>query len=295
MERLLVRFVIFFLIISMAGIALAGPKIKAETVIYSAQGQVMKGYLAFDENIKGPRPGILVVHEWWGLNDYARMRARMLAELGYTALALDMYGNDKVAAHPADAMKFSSELIQNFPMAKARFLAGMEFLKEKPFVDPTRIAAIGYCFGGGIVLNMARQGVDLKGVVSFHGSLATGKPAEPGVVKARILVLNGDADKFTTAEQIAAFKKEMEAAKVDYRFISYPGAMHSFTNPDADKLAKKFNMPIGYNAEADRKSWEEMKQFLTEIFEMKINTRTLYTPSTPSAPTTPDRGGGGYY
>jgi len=295
MEKLLVRFVIFFLIIGMAGIALAGPKIKAETVLYSAQGQVMKGYLAYDENIKGQRPGVLVVHEWWGLNDYARNRARMLAELGYTALAVDMYGNNKVAAHPADAQRFSSELMQNFAVAKARFLAGMEVLKQQPTVDPTRIAAIGYCFGGGIVLNMARQGVELKGVVSFHGSLATSKPAEPGVVKARILVLNGDADKFTTAEQIAAFKKEMEAAKVDYRFISYSGAMHSFTNPDADKLAKKFNMPIGYNAEADRKSWEEMKQFLTEIFAMKVNTRTLYTPSTPSAPTTPDRGGGGYY
>jgi len=234
------------------------------------------------------------VHEWWGLNDYARRRARMLAELGYTALAVDMYGNNKVAAHPADAQRFSSELMQNFAVAKARFLAGMEVLKQQPTVDPTRIAAIGYCLGGGIVLNMARQGVDLKGVVSFHGGLSPVKPAQAGVVKARILVLNGDADKFTPPEQIAAFKKEMETAKADFRFISYPNATHSFTNPDADKLAKQFNMPIAYNAKADRKSWEEMKQFLTEIFEMKVNTRTLYTPSTPSAPTTPDRGGGGY-
>jgi dienelactone hydrolase len=292
MERLLVKFVIFLLIMNMAGIALAGPKIKAETVTYSAQGQVMKGYLAYDENIKGPRPGVLVVHEWWGLNDYARHRARMLAELGYTALALDMYGNDKVAAHPADAQQFSSELLGNFAVAKARFLAGLELLKQQPIIDPTRIAAIGYCFGGGIVLNMARQGVDLKGIVSFHGSLSPVQPAQAGVVKTRILVLNGDADKFTTPEQIAAFKKEMEAAKVDYQFISYPGAMHSFTNPDADKLAKQFHMPIGYNAEADRKSWEEMKRFLTEIFGIRVNTRTLYTPSTPSAPATPDRGGG---
>jgi dienelactone hydrolase len=292
MERLLLKLVIFFLIIGMAGTALAGPKIKAETVTYSAQGQVMKGYLAYDENIEGPRPGVLVVHEWWGLNDYARKRARMLAELGYTALALDMYGNDKVAAHPADAQRFSSELLQNFAVAKARFLAGLELLKQQPIVDPTRIAAIGYCFGGGIVLNMARQGVDLKGVVSFHGSLSPVQLAEPGTIKARILVLAGGADKFAPPEQIAAFKKEMEAAQADYQVIIYPGAMHSFTNPDADKLAKKFHMPIGYNAEADRKSWEEMKRFLTEIFEMKVNTRTLYTPSTPPAPTTPDRGGG---
>jgi dienelactone hydrolase len=303
MERLLVKLVIFFLVIGAAGIALAAPKIKAETVTYSAGGQVMKGYLAYDENIKGQRPGVLVVHEWWGLNDYARMRARMLAELGYTALALDMYGNDKVAAHPADAMKFSSELIHNFPVAKARFLAGMEFLQKQPTVYATEIAAIGYCFGGGIVLNMARQGVDLKGVVSFHGNLAAVQPAEPGAIKARILVLNGDADKFTSDEQIAAFKKEMGAAKVDYKFISYPGAMHSFTNPDADELAKKFNMPIAYNAEADRKSWEEMKRFLAKIFTPQGNTSTLYEPSTPagysthSAENIPDYGhmGGGYY
>jgi dienelactone hydrolase len=266
MERLLLKSVIFFLIIGLASIALASPKIKAETVLYTAQGQVMKGYLAFDENLKGPRPGILVVHEWWGLNDYARMRARMLAELGYTALALDMYGNDKVAAHPADAQEFSSELMQNFAIAKARFLAGMELLKEKPFVDPTRIAAIGYCFGGGIVLNMARQGVDLKGVVSFHGSLTAVQPAQPGTIKARILVLAGGADKVVPPEQVAAFKKEMETAQADYQVIIYPGAMHSFTNPEADKLAKEFHLPIGYNAEADRKSWEAMKQFLTEIF-----------------------------
>jgi dienelactone hydrolase len=294
MKILLVNFVIFFLIISMSGIALASPKIKTETVLYRAQGQVMKGYLAFDENIKGKRPGILVVHEWWGLNDYARKRARMLAELGYTALAIDMYGNDKVATHPADAQKFSSELMQNFPLAKARFLAGMEFLKEKPFVDPTRIAAIGYCFGGGIVLNMARQGVDLKGVVSFHGGLTAVRPAQPGTIKARILVLAGGADKVVPPEQIAAFKKEMEAAQADYRVIIYPGAMHSFTNPEADKLAKEFHLPIGYNAEADRKSWEEMKQFLTEIFERKVNTSTLNTPSTPLPAAAPESGSGGY-
>ena len=126
---------------------------------------------------------MLVVHEWWGLNDYARMRARMLAELGYTALALDMYGGDKVASHPEDAQKFSSALMKNFDLAKERFLAGMDFLKKQPTVDPSRVAAIGYCFGGGIVLNMARQGVDLKGVASFHGNLTAVKPAQPGLSK----------------------------------------------------------------------------------------------------------------
>jgi dienelactone hydrolase len=268
MEKVLIRIALFLFIIGIAGVAVAGPNIKGKTVTYSAQGQgqVMKGYLAYDDNIKGQRPGVLVVHEWWGLNDYARMRARMLAELGYTALALDMYGNDKVATHPADAQKFSSELFQNFPVAKARFLAGLELLKKQPTVDPTRIAAIGYCFGGGIVLNMARQGVDLKGVVSFHGSLAAVQPAKPGAIKARILVLAGEADQFVPMQQVEAFRQEMQAARANFKIITYPGAKHSFTNPDADKLAKKFTMPIGYNAAADTKSWEAMKAFFNEIF-----------------------------
>ena len=226
----------------------------------------MIGYLAYDENIQGRRPAVLVVHEWWGLNDYARMRARLLAELGYTALALDMYGGERVAAHPEDAQKFSAALMKDFDLAKGRFLAGMDFLKEQPTVDPTRVAAIGYCFGGGIVLNMARQEVDLKGVASFHGSLGAVKPAKPGSIKARILVLHGGDDKFITPEQIEAFKKEMTAAGADFRFISYPGALHSFTNPEADAMGKKFNMPIAYNAQADRQSWDELKKFLKEIF-----------------------------
>jgi len=265
MKRVFVLLAVCVLILGVAGRGKAAPRIRGETVEYSAQGMTMKGYLAYDENIKGPRPGVLVVHEWWGLNDYARTRARMLVELGYAALALDMYGG-KVATHPADAQRFSSELMKNFAVAKARFMAGMEFLKGQPVVDPARIAAIGYCFGGGIVLNMARQGVDLKGVVSFHGGLAAVQPAQKGAIKAQILVLNGEADRFTTPEQIAAFKKEMKAAGADYWFISYPGALHSFTNPDADRLAKEFKMPIGYNAAADKKSWKEMQKFLKKIF-----------------------------
>ncbi len=227
----------------------------------------MKGYLAFDKNIKGQRPGVLVVHEWWGLNYYARMRARMLAGMGYTALALDMYGGGKQARHPEDAQKFTAEVMKNAAIGESRFNAALEFLKKQKTVDPERIAAIGYCFGGGVVLHMARQGADLKGVASFHGSLATAKPAEPGVIKAKILVLNGDADKFTTPEQVETFKQEMTNAGADFTFISYPGAMHSFTNPDADMYAKKFNMPLGYNAEADKESWIELGKFLTDIFK----------------------------
>jgi dienelactone hydrolase len=227
----------------------------------------MKGYLAYDESITGKRPGVLVVHEWWGLNDYARKRARMLAELGYTALAVDMYGDGKQAMHPDDAKAFSSELMKNFDVGKARFVAAMEFLKQQASVDPSRIAAIGYCMGGGIVLNMARQSVELKGVASFHGSLTAVKPAQPGVIKAKILVLNGGADKFITPEQIEAFKQEMKEAGADFQFISYPGALHSFTNPEATELGKKFDMPVAYNAKADKESWDEMKNFLSTIFK----------------------------
>ena len=267
MERLLIRLAVFMLVLGITGAAAAEPRILGKAVDYSAQGVAMKGYLAYDESITGKRPGVLVVHEWWGLNDYARKRARMLAELGYTALAVDMYGDGKQAMHPDDAKAFSSELMKNFDVGKARFVAAMEFLKQQASVDPSRIAAIGYCMGGGVVLHMARQGVELKGVASFHGSLTAVKPAQSGVIKAKILVLNGGADKFITPEQIEAFKQEMKAAGADFQFISYPGALHSFTNPEATELGKKFDMPVAYNAKADKESWDEMKNFLSTIFK----------------------------
>jgi dienelactone hydrolase len=266
MKKSLWGFFAITMVLVFAGSGLAETKIEGKTVEYSAQGVVMKGYLAYPENIKGKQPGVLVVHEWWGLNDYARKRARMLAELGYTALAVDMYGDGKQAMHPDEAGKFASELMKNFDVAKARFMAAMDFLKQQPTVDPKRIAAIGYCFGGGVVLNMARQGVDLQGVASFHGSLTAVKPAQPGMVKAEILVLNGADDKFVPPEQIEAFKKEMKSARADFQFISYPGAIHSFTNPEADEVGKKFNLPLAYNADADKKSWLELQKFLDKIF-----------------------------
>ena len=267
MKNILILLVAVALVAAIAGSASAKPNIKGKEVSYSSGTTVMKGYLAYDKNLKGKRPGILVVHEWWGHNEYARKRARMLAEMGYAALAVDMYGDGKQAMHPDDAGKFSSELMKNFDTAKERFTAAMDFLKKQDMVAPGEIAAIGYCFGGGIVLNMARQGLDLKGVASFHGGLAAVKPAQPGEVKAKILVLHGEDDKFSTTEQIDAFKKEMKDAGADFRFITYPGAMHSFTNPDADTYAKKFNLPLGYNAEADKKSWEELGKFLGQIFK----------------------------
>ncbi|HAM52851.1 MAG TPA: dienelactone hydrolase [Nitrospiraceae bacterium] len=267
MKKILIVIVAFSLAWAVADLASAKTDIEGKEVKYSAEGVVMKGYLAYDKSVKGKRPGVLVVHEWWGLNEYARKRARMLAEMGYTALAADMYGEGKQALHPEDASKFSSELMKNFNTAKTRFMAAMEFLRKQPTVDPERIAAIGYCFGGGVVLNMARMGVDLKGVASFHGSLTAVKPAQPGAVKAKILVLHGADDKFVTPEQVEAFENEMKNAGADFRIISYPGAMHGFTNPDADEYAKKFNLPLGYNAEADKKSWDELRKFLKMIFQ----------------------------
>ena len=235
-------------------------------VSYQSGDTLLKGYLAYDDAIQGKRPGILVVHEWWGQNAYARHRADMLAKLGYTALAVDMYGEGKIAGHPDEAGKFASAVRKNLPLMKARFLAAREFLNAQPNVDPDKNAAIGYCFGGSVVLEMAIEGVDLAGVASFHGSLGgLSTPAE-GAVKARVLVANGADDPFTTAEQIAAFKTMMDAAGADYTFINYPGAKHSFTNPGADELGKKFNLPLAYNAAADKASWQALKQFLTEVF-----------------------------
>lgn len=234
-------------------------------VTYRAGDTVLKGYLAWDDAIKGKRPGILVVHEWWGLNDYARKRAEMLAALGYTALAVDMYGNGKTADHPADAGKFSAAVRKNLPMMKARFNAAWKLLDRQKSVDPGRIAAIGYCFGGSVVLEMARSGANLAGVVSFHGSLGGLGPIAPHV-KAQILVANGADDPFNPPQQVAAFRNDMDAAGVHYTFINYPGAKHSFTNPGSTALGKRFGLPLEYNARADRESWQAMKDFFHRIF-----------------------------
>jgi dienelactone hydrolase len=235
-------------------------------IIYSSDSTTLKGFLVYDNNVKGKRPGVILVHEWWGLNDYARSRARMLAELGYTALALDMFGDGKTATHPEDAQKFASAIYSNLKAAEDRFMAAYNLFKEQESVDPKNIAAIGYCFGGGIALHMASIGTDLKAVASFHGSLAAVVPPKEGVVKAFLLVCNGADDPFTTKEQIATFKKEMDSAKVQYEFINYEGAVHSFTNPGADSLGKKFNMPFAYNEKADKDSWQQMQKVFKRVF-----------------------------
>lgn len=258
---------LFVLLLSFFFISVAHAKVVTKDVIYEANGVKLKGYLAFDDASQAKRPGVLVVHEWWGHNDYARKRARMLAKLGYTAFALDMYGNGKQANHPEDAGKFSGQIRKNLPMAKARFSAALTQLKKHPSTDQKQIAAIGYCFGGAVVLEMARMGMDLKGVASFHGSLGTSNPAKKGKVKAKVLVQNGAADPFVKQAAIDAIASEMKRADVDYKFINYPGAKHSFTNPGADAFGKKFGLPLAYHKQADNKSWSELQAFFKRIFK----------------------------
>lgn len=258
----------FLMVMSLCclAVSVAHAAVQGKEVSYQANGTTLKGYIAHDDAFKGRRPAVLVVHEWWGHNEYARKRARMLAELGYTALAVDMYGDGKQAHHPDDAGKFAAEVSRNMPLARARFEAGMELLRKQKTVDADQIAAIGYCFGGGVVLNMARMGEDLKGVLSFHGSLGTDNPARPGKIKARIVSFTGEADPMIGADKVAAFRQEMESAGADYRVVTYPGAQHAFTNPEADELGRKFSLPLAYNPEADKDSWQQATVFLREVF-----------------------------
>ncbi len=242
------------------------PNIQTEEVSYEVDGSPFTGYFAWDANKLGKRPGILIVHQWWGHGEYVRERARMLAEMGYTALALDMYGAGKLATHPKDATTFMNETLKDPKVAEARFMAAYELLQKHETIDDDEIAAIGYCFGGGVVLHMARFGADLDGVASFHGSLATESPAQPGVVKAKVLVLHGAADPLVPPEQVQAFKKEMDAAGVDYEFVAYPGAMHSFTEKGSTETGRKFDMPLAYNEAADKDSWARLDAFLKNIF-----------------------------
>jgi len=258
--------IIPFILLAMACLPLQAAVVGKE-VSYQAGDTTLKGYLAYDDAHQGRRPGVLVVHEWWGHNAYARKRAGMLAELGYTALAGAVYGGGTTAAHPDDAGKFSGAVRNHLPLMRERFNAARVFLHRQPSVDPERNAAIGYCFGGGVVLEMAREGMDLDAVASFHGRLGGGSRAKPGVVRAKILVANGADDPFVTAEQIAAFQKEMEAAGADYIFLNLPGAKHSFTNPEADAFGEKFGLPLAYDAAADAASWRAMQDLFADALK----------------------------
>ena len=242
--------------------------INSETINYEVSGQPFQGSLYYDDSIKGKRPGVLVVHEWWGHNAYAKKRAEMLAKLGYTAFALDMYGAGKVANHPKDAKKFMEATLADMKVAEARFNAALKLLKEQPTVEADKIAAIGYCFGGGMVLQMAKVNPELAGVVSYHGALGISANTKPVSipVKTKILVFNGADDPFITKEQVVAFKQDLKSIGADYEFIDYSGVKHSFTNPEADAFALKFDMPLKYDEKADKDSWEKTREFLKKIF-----------------------------
>lgn len=242
------------------------PKIKEEAVTYTVDGVTLKGFVAYDDNIKGKRPAIILVHEWWGLNDYAKMRTRKLAELGYIAMAADMYGDGKVAVNPTEALNFATPFYSDPKLTKTRLDGALTKLKEYSQTDTDNMAAIGYCFGGFVVLNYAKLGADLKGVVSFHGGLG-GIPVDKGLLKTRILVCHGANDKFVTQKDVESFKQKLDSVGADNTFRIYANATHAFTNPDATATGKKFNMPIEYNAEADKESWNDMKVFFAKIFK----------------------------
>ena len=243
-------------------------KIVTKTIDYNVDGIKFQGYLAYDESIEGKRPGILVIHEWWGLNPYAKKRAEQLAQEGYTAFALDMYGDGKLANHPEDAKKFMLEVLTNMPAAVKRFDTAMGILKSQPTVDTNNIAAIGYCFGGAVVLQMAKMGnEDLKGVVSFHGALESMYTPKPGEVQAEMLILHGKDDPFTPREKIDVFIKELDDSGAKYEFIEYEGAVHSFSVPGSDTKGEKYNLPLKYNKAADEGSWAKMKEFFDRILK----------------------------
>jgi len=261
MNKLLVILSLLFFSMS------AHAEVQHRVIAYQVDGVELTGYLAFDDAIADTQPGILVMHEWWGHNAYARQRADMLADLGYTAFALDMYGTGKLAKHPDDAKAFMQAAMSDVTVMKARFQAALDILLKQPSVNQKKIAVIGYCMGGGMALAMARAGADVDGVVVFHGSLGTDTPAQKGQIKAEVMVFTGAADPFVPEGQVEGFKKEMNDAGVTYTLKSYAQAKHSFTNPEADKFAEAFGMPLAYNKAADEDSWKQMQQFFTRIFK----------------------------
>jgi dienelactone hydrolase len=243
---------------------LAGAAVKTKTVEYEYDSTKLKGFLAWDDAVQGKRPGILVVHEWWGLNDYARRRAEQLAGLGYVAFACDMYGDGKVTEHPQEAGQFAGEVRKNTRLWQGRAQAGLKILQESELVDPKRLAAIGYCFGGSTALELAYTGADLKAVVTFHAALPVPTEEQAKAIKAKLLVNHGADDSFIPAETIQKFKAALDQAKVDYQFISYPGAVHSFTVKGSDEKRLK---GMAYNEEADKKSWKAMLDLFNQVFK----------------------------
>jgi dienelactone hydrolase len=236
--------------------------IKEEPVTYQDGGTTMKGFVVYDDAVQGKRPGIVMVHEWWGITKHIRDEAQKFAQQGYIAFIADMYGDAKTADNPKDADALSGFVMKDPKVMEARFNAAQTQLARHPSVDPTRVGAVGYCFGGAVVLNMARTGTNLAAVAGFHATLGLNTPSPtPGTVKAKILVLNGADDPFVKREEYEVLKKDLDAAKVDYRVIEYPGAVHAFTNPEATELGQKFNLPLRYDAQVDREAKAEALKF----------------------------------
>jgi dienelactone hydrolase len=241
--------------------------IKETPVTYKDGDTTLKGFVVYDTAKKDKRPGIIVVHEWWGITKHMHNEAHRLARQGYTAFIADMYGDAKTADNPKDAGALSGSVMMNPQAMQSRFNAARAELAKQPSVDPARIGAVGYCFGGAVVLNMARAGADLAGVAGFHASLGLNTPAPaPGTVKAKILVLNGADDPFIKKEQYVQFEGDLKAAKADYKVITYPGAVHAFTNPEATATGKKFNLPLRYDAKANKQAEAEASKFFAALF-----------------------------
>ncbi len=245
----------------------SGPRIQSSEIEYKAGKTTLKGYIAYPADTSKKYPGVLVVHEWWGHNEYARKRADMLAEQGYVAFALDMYGEGKQASHPKDAMMFSQAIFKNMEEAKKRFMSALETLKSQPNVEKEKIGAIGYCFGGGVVLAMARLGIDLNAVASFHGGLKSPLKAKKGNFNGSVYIFNGAADPMVSADDIKNFKAEFTKAEIPFEFKNYDGALHAFTNPGATEMGKTFGLPLGYNEAADKDSWNSLLDF----FKTRLN------------------------
>jgi len=242
--------------------------VKETPVTYKDGDTTLKGFVVYDNAKKGKRPGIIVVHEWWGITKHMHNEARRLAREGYTAFIADMYGDAKTADNPKDAGALSGSVMKNPQVMESRFNAARDELAKQPSVDANRIGAVGYCFGGAVVLNMARTGDDLAGVAGFHASLGLNTPAPaPGMVKAKILVLNGADDPFIKKEQYVQFEGDLKAANADYKVIMYPGAVHAFTNPEATALGKKFNLPLRYDAKANKQAEAEASKFFAGLFK----------------------------
>jgi dienelactone hydrolase len=249
-------------VLLLAGVSAAQAAPVSQVIEYRHGATTLEGYLVYDTAVAGKRPGVLVVHEWMGLGDYAKQRADQLAQLGYIALAVDMYGKGVRAQNAQEAAKLAGIYKADRALMRARIAAGLEALKANAFTDPERIAAIGYCFGGTTVLELARSGAPVAGVVSFHGGLATPNPGDARQIRGKVLVLHGADDPLVPAEEVAAFQEEMRQAGVDWQMVSYGGAVHSFTNPGAGADPSK---GVAYHEKADRRSWQAMGSFFAEI------------------------------